>query len=67
MSRIRRFFALHSNPVNFVGALAVFLGLIKWSLHTVIYGAIAWSVGSMYQLITEHRQKARDKSEGKRD
>ena len=49
MSLLKRFLAIHSNPVNLIGAVMVLFGLIKGSLQAALYGAIAWTIGFIYQ------------------
>jgi len=49
MPWVKRVLFIHSNPVNVVGALTVFYGLIKGSLQTVLLGAVVWTIGFVYQ------------------
>lgn len=48
MSLVKQFLAIHSNPVNVVGALMVLFGLIRGSLWTVLSGAVIWMIGFIY-------------------
>ena len=49
MPLIKRIFAIHSNPVNLVGALVVLYALITTSWSLVVVGAVVWTIGFFYQ------------------
>ena len=49
MSLVKKPLAIHSNPVNLVGALVMLCGLITRSLSLAATGALVWTIGFVFQ------------------